>query len=143
MFYGSSVWSLIILVRGDHVNHLRGVFKKYQEFQIYLNIEKCVFGTQKGHLLGFIVLQARIEPDLKKLLIIHDLPPPMDQMGVRSILEKIGFYCRFIQDYAQVIEPINNLLKKEVLFIWTSECHRVFEELKEQILQAPILVPPN
>ena len=62
---------------------------------------------------------------------------------MRSILGKISFYRQFIRDYAQVTEPINNLLKKEVLFVWTSECQRAFYELKERMLQAPILVPPN
>eukprot|EP01018_Ginkgo_biloba_P010409 Gb_25094 [translate_table: standard] len=67
----------------------------------------------------------------------------MDRMGVRSILGKIGFYRRFIRDYVQVTEPINNLLKEEVPFVWTSECQLAFDELKERMLQAPILVPPN
>jgi len=58
----------------------------------------------------------------------------MDWMGVRSILGNISFYRRFIRDYAQVTKPINNLLKKEVLFIWTLEYQRSFDELKEWML---------
>eukprot|EP01018_Ginkgo_biloba_P005966 Gb_05729 [translate_table: standard] len=130
-------------VRVDHMNHLRGVFEKCREFQICLNLEKCVFETQKGCLLGFIVSQVGIESDPEKLHIIRDLPPPTDRTGVRSILGKIGFYRRFIRDYTQVTEPINNLLKNEVSFVWTSECQRAFDELKERMLQAPILVPHN
>ena len=38
---------------------------------------------------------------------------------------------------------MNNLLKKDTTFEWTQETQQVFEELKQQLTLAPILMMPD
>jgi hypothetical protein len=49
----------------------------------------------------------------------------------------------FIKGYAQIITPMEKLLKKDCQFHWKKECQQRFDILKQIIVTAPILVFPN
>ena len=56
----------------------------------------------------------------------------------------MGFYCKFIRDYANIIVPITNQLKaKGRNFFWGEEQQRNFDKLKVAIATAPILAIVN
>ena len=55
----------------------------------------------------------------------------------------MGYQRAFIQDYAKVAKPLNDLLKKGVKFEWTQECTDALNELIKQVTQDPTLVAPN
>ncbi|CAN6559847.1 unnamed protein product [Malus baccata var. baccata] len=65
--------------------------------------------------------------------------PFIDQM-----LERLaGFYRRFIKDFSKIAQPLCRLLQKEVAFEFTKECTTSFNQLKELLTMAPIIVPPD
>ena len=51
-----------------------------------------------------------------------------------------GYYQRFIYMYAVIVRPLYGLL---IVFIWTEECERFFQKLKECLTFAPILKSPD
>ncbi|KAM2501777.1 hypothetical protein ACFX1W_032420 [Malus domestica] len=55
----------------------------------------------------------------------------------------LGFYRRFIKDFSKVAQPLCRLLQKEVTFEFTKECTASFNQLKELLTTAPIIVPPD
>ncbi|CAN6547278.1 unnamed protein product [Malus baccata var. baccata] len=54
-----------------------------------------------------------------------------------------GFYRRFIKDFSKVAQPLCRLLQKDVTFEFTKECTASFNQLKELLTTAPIIVPPD
>ncbi|CAN6707368.1 unnamed protein product [Malus baccata var. baccata] len=54
-----------------------------------------------------------------------------------------GFYRRFIKDFSKIAQPLCQLLQKEVAFEFTKECTESFNQLKELLTTAPIIVPPD
>jgi len=50
-----------------------------------------------------------------------------------------NFYRRFIWKYSELCQPLFNLLRKDVPFIWDSSCEEVFWKLKDVFTSAPIL----
>ncbi|CAN6557459.1 unnamed protein product [Malus baccata var. baccata] len=54
-----------------------------------------------------------------------------------------GFYPRFIKDFSKVAQPLCHLVQKEVVFEFTKECTASFNQLKELLTTAPIIVPPD
>ncbi|CAN6566303.1 unnamed protein product [Malus baccata var. baccata] len=50
---------------------------------------------------------------------------------------------RFIKDFSKVAQPLCRLLQKEVAFEFTKECTASFNQLKELLTTAPIIVPPD
>ncbi|CAN6721030.1 unnamed protein product [Malus baccata var. baccata] len=50
---------------------------------------------------------------------------------------------RFIKDFSKIAQPLCHLLQKEVAFEFTKECTASFNQLKELLTTAPIIVPPD
>jgi len=46
----------------------------------------------------------------------------------------INFYGKFINQLANILEPLYKLLRKEVKFVWSEKCDIAFNKCKEAIL---------
>ena len=55
----------------------------------------------------------------------------------------MGYYRKFIQDYAVITAPMERLLKKDVVFVWSQECQDSFDTLKAKMASTSILVFPD
>ena len=66
----------------DHFGHLRQFFIKCREFNVSLNVGKCVFDTKKEKLLGHIVLGDGMTIDLERVKAILSLPLPNHKKGL-------------------------------------------------------------
>ena len=60
-------------------------------------------------------------------------------MEVRSILGLMGYYRKFIPNFAEAAHPLTKLTRKKSRFIWDIECENAFQNLKQCLVQAPIL----
>jgi len=85
-------------------------------------LKKCIFFSPFGVLLGHIVCKQGLLVDPSKIAIIVDLKPPTSIKQLRTVLENTSYYKKFIKGYAQIIAPIENLLKKCCQFSWIEEC---------------------
>ena len=84
-----------------------------------------------------------ISMDPTKLTGIKDWIPPKTVKGVKSFLGFGNFYRRFINRYAEVTKPLNELTKKTKVFKWSQECQTAFKKLKEKFLKKPVLIIPD
>ena len=75
-----------------------------------------------------------------KIKVIVELPRPLHYKGIQIFMGHCGYYCRFIYIYAKVAKPLYALL---VEFVWTEECKESFQKLKQPLVTAPILRPPD
>ena len=53
--------------------------------------------VEQGIVLGHVISSRGIEVDKSKIDIMHSLPPPTNMKEVRSFLEHVDFYRRFIK----------------------------------------------
>ncbi|XP_075473984.1 uncharacterized protein LOC142505044 [Primulina tabacum] len=123
--------------------NLRTVLKWCEETNLVLNWQKCHFMVQEGIVLGHKVSEQGIEVDKAKIEVIKNLPTPASIKGVRSFLGHTGFYRRFIKDFSKIAKPLSSLLMKDVTFDFNSDCLRAYEDLKERLVMAPVLVAPD
>jgi len=93
-----------------------------------------------GNLLGHIVCREGVLVDPYKVVEIVHMTPPMSIKQLRSTLGHTGYYLRFIQRYANINTPLENLMKKDETFQWTLECDKAFETLMEKLITTPILI---
>ena len=124
--------------RRDHLGYLKKTFERCRETNLKLHPGKCFLGMESGVLLEHVVNKNRLEVDLDKVKVILALTAPTN---VRGFLRCVGYYRRFIKDYARKALPLTELLKKEEDFSWNPESQSAFEELKLSLSQAPILSP--
>ena len=92
--------------------------------------------------MGFIVSQKGIEVDPDKVKAIQEMPAPRTEKQVRGFLGRLNYISRFISHMTVTCEPIFKLLKKDQGYVWTDDCQREFESIKEYFLEPPILLPP-
>ncbi|KAM1557066.1 hypothetical protein ACFX10_040536 [Malus domestica] len=125
------------------LENLTLILKRCMETNLVLNWEKCHFMVKQGIVLGHIISENGIEVDKSKIDLVRHLPSPTSVREVRSFLGHAGFYRRFIKDFSKIAQPLCRLLQKEVAFEFTKECTASFNQLKELLTTAPIIVPPD
>ena len=90
-----------------------------RHIQLPLNIKKCIFSTPIRILLGHMVCKDGVKVDMEKIKIILDLKSPVNQKQIKIFLAHIGYYRKFIRHYSDITFPMDELLRKEIEFIWS------------------------
>lgn len=81
--------------------------------------------------------------DPKKIKAVTTWPPPKDIKQLRGFLGLSGYYRKFIKNYGVLSRPLTDLLKKDSLFHWTPQHQACFDNLKQSLSSAPVLVLPD
>ena len=97
----------------------------------------------KVNFLGFVVSSQGVEVDEEKVRAIKEWPQPKNASEVRSFHGLAGFYRRFIKNFSTIAAPLNELVKKNVGFVWGDAQEHAFNELKDKLCNAPLLALPN
>ncbi|CAM6113397.1 unnamed protein product [Calypogeia fissa] len=127
----------------DHLENLRMTFQRCREVGLKLHPGKCIFGVGEGTLLGHKVSKRGIEVDKEKVSVWQAVKFPTNVTEVRGFLGCLNYYRRFIKDFAKIALPIISMLKSGADFEATQERVESFEELKNRLLEAPILQTPD
>ena len=113
------------------------------ENDLYLKPKKCEFCKEKIEWLGMVIQEGKIMMDPGTLKGIQDWPAPTTVKQVRGFLGFGNFYRRFIRGFSEIAQPLNNLLKKDRKFKWTSDCQSAFDNLKRRFTSEPVLTMPD
>ena len=54
-----------------------------------------------------------------------------------------GYYRKFIEGFSKLALPLTQLTRKNVEFVWDEKCEHNFQELKQRLTTAPVLILPN
>ncbi|UYV62520.1 hypothetical protein LAZ67_2000931 [Cordylochernes scorpioides] len=88
---------------------------------------------------GYTITAGTTTPLTRNTDIIHAIKQPHNRKTLQSFLGAVNVYNKFIPEYARLRAPLNNLLKKDVVWIWDEACQKAFIDLKENLTQHPIL----
>ena len=99
--------------------------------------------VEQGIVLGHVISRRRIEVGKAKVNIIQSLPYPKTVREVRSFLGHAGFYRRFIEGFSKIIVCLYRLVQKDMDFNFNEKYKKAFDELKNRLVSAPIIQPPN
>ncbi|UYV70034.1 hypothetical protein LAZ67_7001543 [Cordylochernes scorpioides] len=123
----------------EHQNHLRQFFAFCEAEKLQLNFAKCEFFKQSINFLGYTITAGTITPLTRNTEIIHAIKQPHNRKTLQSFLGAVNVYNKFIPEYARLRAPLNNLLKKDVVWNWNEACQEAFIDLKGNLTQHPIL----
>ncbi|CAM6089733.1 unnamed protein product [Calypogeia fissa] len=93
--------------------------------------------------LGHTFTKDRIMPSHNKLIDIRDWERPATAKQVKSFLGFVGFYRRYVKDFAKISRPLSALTMKNKVFVWTQKCEVAFLKLKRAMVVPPMLKLPN
>ena len=125
----------------DHLHHLRSVLETLRKASLYANMEKYVFGMDHVIFLG--INQHGVHMDQEKVMAIKDWPPPKNVSELRSFHGLASSYRRFVPNFSTTVAPLNELVKKGVVYKWGKDQEKAFEILKQKLINAPLLALPN
>ena len=74
-----------------------------------------------------------------KTKVIQSWPTPKSVKDIQSFLGFANFYWRFILKYSAITKPLTSATKKNITFVWTSDCKSAFQLLKSAFSSALIL----
>nr|GEV32884.1 hypothetical protein [Tanacetum cinerariifolium] len=126
-----------------YLSRLDKMLQRCEDTKLCLNWEKSHFMVKEGIVLGQKISRNGIEVDKAKGDVITKLPHPTTVNGVWSFLGHAGFYRRFIKDFSKISRPMTHLLEKDTPFIFSEDCIKAFQTLKQKLTEAPVLIVPN
>jgi hypothetical protein len=94
----------------EHIKRLESVFRRLKEHNLKLRGKKCEFFKTEIKYLGLIVLVGGIKTDPEKVSVVKNWPAIKNVKDLRNDLGFTSYYRRFIQDYAKIVKPLNDLL---------------------------------
>jgi len=136
----------VIIFSGSFEKHLEDivkVFKILRENNLKINIEKCHFFQKEVELLGHLLTVDGLKPVPTKVEVIKRWLPPKNITDVRSFLGAVGYYRKFIPNFAAEATFLIKLLKKNSNFHWGPEEDLSFQTLKDRLITAPVLSLPD
>uniref|UniRef100_A0A1Y1L2Y9 RNA-directed DNA polymerase n=2 Tax=Photinus pyralis TaxID=7054 RepID=A0A1Y1L2Y9_PHOPY len=126
-----------------HLKNLQSVFEVCRKFCLKLNPEKCQFFRKDVTYLGHHITDRGILPDKSKFDIIKNYPRPQNPDTTKRFVAFCNYYRRFIQNFASLTYCLNKLTRKNAIFNWTTDCENSFQNLKNALMQPPILQYPR
>uniref|UniRef100_A0A452IRM3 ribonuclease H n=1 Tax=Gopherus agassizii TaxID=38772 RepID=A0A452IRM3_9SAUR len=120
-------------------NNLQSVLNCISKSGLKLNGSKCKFRQTEQSFLGHTMSQAGLKPDPDHILAISNAPPRTDWQTLCSFLSLTSWYAKFIPNYASVIEPLRELLRRCSTLVWTTGAQTSFKTVKDLIVRSLVL----
>lgn len=129
----------------EHLRAVRSVFSKLREAGLTARPSKTLLGYEDIDFLGHVVGHGMLRPDPGKLNKMIDLQPPRTKKEVRSVLGLIGYYRKFIPQFAALAAPLTDLTKGGApdKVKWNDHCQSAFINIKKCLSSSPILTLPD
>ena len=129
-----------IIVHGKSVEEyeraIEQVLEIMKEKNLTLNKDKCKIHMSQLEFMGFVLSKRGIGPTEEKVKAVVNAREPQNASEVRSFLGLVNYNARFIPEYATITEPLRELTKKGVPFVFGQKQKKAFEELKTRLGRA-------
>jgi hypothetical protein len=122
----------------EHDARLIAVLSNMHEVRVTLN-DKCVFATDRVKFLGHIITPEGIHIDEAKVEAITKFPRPENVADLRRLLGMVNHLAKFASHLAEISQPLRELLKKDVEWIWDAPQEQAFQQIKVKLSTAPVL----
>ena len=106
------------------------VLQYFQEQEMYLKLEKCMFSAEEVEYFGMIVGKGGIQMDPIKIKAICEWSPPANIKVVQSFLRFCNFYQKFIPFFSDIAHPLLNLTKQSNSWTWGPDQENAFHNLQ-------------
>ena len=108
-----------------------------------MKFKKCEFWLDQVVFLGHVIYEAWIIVDSSMVEVVVNWARPTNVSEVRSFLGLADYYSRFVEGFPRIAIPLTQLTRKKAKFMWTEECEKSFQELKQRLITAPVLTIPR
>lgn len=111
----------------EHAENLKRVFEALREANLKIQLDKSEFLHKECAFLGHLVTTEGVKPNPDKIKTIQNFPLPTNQKEIKSFLGLLGYYRKFIKDFAKLTKPFTTCLKKNSAVIIDDKYKKTFE----------------
>lgn len=133
-----------------HIEDIRKVLKKLDEFGLRVSLSKCEFMKTEIDFLGFTINADGIKPKQSKINDMKNLPVPKTLKTLRGLIGMFSFYRQHIPHYTELVEPLQDLMNetlqqtnnqnvKDFPVEWTESHNSSFTKLKDALSASVML----
>uniref|UniRef100_A0A1B6E8Y4 RNA-directed DNA polymerase n=1 Tax=Clastoptera arizonana TaxID=38151 RepID=A0A1B6E8Y4_9HEMI len=128
----------------EHLLRLKEVFTRLRNANFKVQLDKTEFLRKEVAYLGHIVTQDGVKPNPDKIKVIKNYPIPKTTKQIKGFLGLLGYYRKFIKNFAKITKPFTNCLKKDVkINIDDPDYINCFETCKDILSNEPLLQYPD
>lgn len=128
----------------EHMVNLEKVFKRLRESNFKVQLDKSEFLKLETVYLGHIINKDGIKPNPDKIAAIQKFPLPRTSTEIKRFLGLLGYYRKFIPDFAHITKPMTQCLKKgSKINPQDHDYIECFEKCKTLLTNDPILQYPD
>lgn len=127
----------------EHISRLRSIFERLREANFKIQLDKSEFLRKEVSYLGHIITPSGVHPNPDKVSAIKDFPIPQTAKQIKSFLGLVGYYRKFIKDFAQISKPLTKCLKKNAKIEHDQNFINAFNTCKHLLINAPLLQYPD
>ena len=127
----------------EHVAHVKKVLQRLSELRLYVKASKCEWGLAEIDFVGFRVGAHGVATQPEKIEALKTWKTPKNIADIRSFAGFANFYQKFVPNYAHLMAPISNLLKKETPWTWGADQENAFQAVKTALINSATLAFPN
>lgn len=129
----------------EHLKVLRQVLSALKRHGLTAKPSKTVIGFEEIDFLGHIVRAGEQRPQQDKVDKILSLSQPSTKKQVQSLLGMLGYYRKFIPNFATLSFPLTELTKdgKSSKIQWSPQCDEALKQIQKCFSNSPILILPD
>jgi len=100
----------------EHMQDLHKIFCKLKSTNLKLQVKKSEFLIKEIEYLGHVISADGIKYNPNKLTALKNFTLPRTRKEIKSFLGWLGYYTKFIRDFARITKPLTTQLKgKEIV----------------------------
>lgn len=127
----------------EHLQKLRTVFDRLRATNLKVQLDKSEFLRKEVLYLGHTITKDGLRPNDDKITAVLNYPLPRTTTEIKSFLGLVGYYRKFIKDFAKVTQPMTDCLKKKNNINIDDKYIASFQKCKELLTNAPLLQYPD
>lgn len=127
----------------EHIVKIREVFERFKVHNLKIQLDKSEFLQKQVNFLGHELTDEGLRPNKDKIKAVINFPLPKTQKDIKVFLGLVGYYRKFIKDFAALTRPMTICLKKNKTVIHSKEFLDSFNKCKQILTNAPLLKYPD
>ena len=101
--------------------------------------DKLQYKVAQVKYVGHVLSAQGVSPDGDKVRAIVDMPTPANAQDLSRFIGMANYQSKFVQIFSCVTQPLRELLKNDVRWVWSTSHQAAFQRLMEIIVSAPVL----
>ncbi|KAL8614201.1 hypothetical protein ACOMHN_026418 [Nucella lapillus] len=134
---------LISSVRwSDHLKDVEDVLSKLSAAGLIARPTKIFAGFEVLSFLGHVVGQGMLRPEEGKVQKILHIKAPTTKRQVRALLGLVGYYRKFVANFAALTAPISDLLSAKAgsKLVWSEDYQVALDTIQTRLSSYPVLL---